>query len=157
LVRPEAAPQFDCDVGVMMFKRKKAHKPFEKLRGVSFFDGFSDDELQRVADLADDVEVEEGGWFIDQGRVGQECYVILEGRAGVYSGEEHIATLESGAMVGEMALVDHRPRTASVVAETELKLIGFDTGAFKELLETMPKVHDRVMQILSARLKPKAG
>lgn len=136
-----------------MFSRKKAHKPFDKLRDVSFFEGFSDDELQKVADLADDVEAEPGALLIDQGRVGQECFVILEGQAGVYSGEEHIATLEPGAMVGEMALVDHRPRTASVVAETPMRLISLDAKAFKELLETMPKVHDRVMETLYARLR----
>lgn len=137
-----------------MFSRKKAHKPFEKLRGVAFFDGFSDEELQKVADLAEDVDAEEGSLLIDQGRVGQESFVILDGRAGVYSGNEHIATLEPGAMVGEMALVDHRPRTASVVAETPMKLISLDAKAFKELLETMPKVHDRVMETLYARLRP---
>ncbi len=137
-----------------MFKRHQAHQPFEKLRGVSFFDGFSDEELQRVADLAQDVEAEQGALLIDQGRVGLECFVILEGRAGVYTGDEHIATLESGAMVGEMALVDHRPRTASVVAETPMRLISLDAGAFKQLLETMPKVHDRVMVTLGARLRP---
>ena len=73
----------------------------------------------------------------------------------MYGGEEHIATLEAGAMVGEMALVDHRPRTASVVAETPMKLISLDAKAFKTLLETMPKVHDRVMETLYARLRPK--
>jgi CRP-like cAMP-binding protein len=136
-----------------MFSRKKAHKPFDNLREVSFFEGFSDDELQRVADLAEDVDAEQGALLIDQGRVGQECFVILDGQAGVYSGEEHIATLEPGAMVGEMALVDHRPRTASVVAETPMKLISLDARAFKQLLETMPKVHDRVMETLYARLR----
>ena len=137
-----------------MFSRKKAHKPFEKLRGVSFFEGFSDDELQRVADLAEEVEAEPGAVLIDQGRVGQECFVILSGRAGVYSGNEHIATLEAGAVVGEMALIDHRPRTASVIAESPMELISLDAAAFKQLLETMPKIHDRVMETLYARLRP---
>ena len=136
-----------------MFKRKKAHKPFNYLRGVSFFQGFSDEELQHVADLADDVEAEEGALLIEQGRVGQECFVIRDGRAGVFVADEHIATLEPGAMVGEMALVGHRPRNASVVAETPMSLIGFDTDGFKELLETMPKVHDRVMELLRARMR----
>lgn len=136
-----------------MFNRKKAHKPFDSLRGVAFFEGFSDDELQRVADLADDVTAEEGALLIEQGRVGQECFVILEGRAGVFVGNDHIATLEPGAMVGETALVGHTPRNASVAAETPMKLIGFDTDAFRELLETMPIVHDRVMELLRARMR----
>jgi CRP-like cAMP-binding protein len=138
-----------------MFKKKQADHgvAVEQLRGVSFFDGFSDDELTRVANLAVDVEAEMGALLIDQGRVGQECYVILDGMAGVFVGDEHVATLESGSMVGEMALVEHRPRNASVVAETPMKLIGFDTKAFKQLLEEMPKAHDRVMEVLSVRMK----
>lgn len=140
-----------------MFKKKKADPgAVAKLRGVSFFDGFSDDELARVVELAEEVDAEQGALLMEQGRVGQECYVILEGSAGVFFGGEHGATLQPGSMVGEMALVDHRPRTASVVAETPMKLLAFDTKAFRKLLEEMPKAHDRVMTILSARLKDNA-
>jgi CRP-like cAMP-binding protein len=56
-------------------------------------------------------------------------------------------------MIGEMALIEHRPRNASVIAETPMRLIAFDTKAFKTLLEEMPKAHDRVMEVLAARLK----
>lgn len=137
----------------MFHNRKKSHDGAQKLAGVSFFEGFTADQLDRVAELADDAEAEQGATLIDQGRVGQECYVILEGQAGVYAGGEHIATLTAGSMVGEMALVDHRPRSATVLAETPLRLIVFDTKAFKKLLEEMPQAHDRVMELLSTRLR----
>lgn len=141
----------------MFGSRKKAVDGVAKLKGVSFFDGFTDDELQRVAELADDVEAEAGAVLVDQGRVGLECYVILEGSAGVYYGDEHIATVGPGSMVGEMALVEHRPRNATVVAETPMKLLAFDTKHFKQLLEEMPKAHDRVMETLAARLRARGG
>lgn len=137
----------------MFGHRKKAVGGAEKLRGVTFFDGFTDDELERVAELADDVEAESGALLVDQGRVGQECYVIVEGQAGVYANGEHIATVGAGSMVGEMALVEHRPRNASVVAETPMRLLAFDTRHFKQLLEEMPKARDRVMEMLAARLQ----
>lgn len=137
----------------MFGHRKKAVDGAEKLRGVTFFDGFSDDELQRVAELADDVEAETGAVLVDQGRVGQECYVILDGQAGVYASGEHIATVGPGMMVGEMALVEHRPRNATVVAETPMHLLAFDTRHFKQLLSEMPKANDRVMELLAARLQ----
>jgi CRP/FNR family cyclic AMP-dependent transcriptional regulator len=137
----------------MFGHRKKAVNGAEKLRGVTFFDGFSDGELQRVAELADDVEAETGAVLVDQGRVGQECYVIVDGQAGVYANGEHIATVGPGMMVGEMALVEHRPRNATVVAETPMRLLAFDTRHFKQLLEEMPKVNDRVMEMLAARLQ----
>ena len=145
-----------------MFSRKKVDDAqsvalSQKLKGVAFFDGFSDDELLRVAQLAEDVEAAAGAELIDQGRVGQECFVILDGTAGVYVAGEHVATLEGGSMVGEMALIEHRPRNASVVAETPLKLVSFDTRAFKQLLTEMPKAHDRVMETLAERMRAREG
>lgn len=137
----------------MFGNRKKATDGVEKLRGVSFFEGFDDDELARVATLAEDVEAETGAVLIDQGRVGQECFVILDGQASVFIGGEHIATLGPGSMVGEMALLEHKPRNASVVADTPMRLLAFDTKHFKKLLEEMPLAHDRVMETLAARLR----
>jgi CRP/FNR family cyclic AMP-dependent transcriptional regulator len=144
----------------MFGHRKKAVRAGEddpalaaQLSKVAFFEGFSSDELSRVLQLAEEVAAEKGAVLIDQGRVGQECFVILEGEAGVYVSGEHVATNGPGSMIGEMALVEHRPRNATVVAETEMRLLAFDTKAFKTLLEEMPKAHDRVMEILAARLR----
>jgi CRP-like cAMP-binding protein len=88
---------------------------------------------------------------MDQGRPGQECFVILDGTASVFIGGDHVATLEAGSMVGEMALIDHRPRSATVVAETPMTLLAFDTGAFRALLDELPKASQRVMSLLNAR------
>jgi CRP/FNR family transcriptional regulator, cyclic AMP receptor protein len=136
--------------------RKAAPEAAEHLQDVAFFEGFSADELQRVAALADEVEAEQGAEIMDQGRPGLECYVILDGTAGVYVSGEHIATLEAGSMVGEMALIDHRPRSATVVAQTPMRLLAFDAKAFKALLDEMPKASQRVMSLLNARLQDNA-
>jgi CRP/FNR family transcriptional regulator, cyclic AMP receptor protein len=128
----------------------------DDLRRASFFDGFSATELERVAQLAEPAVAEQGALLIDQGRVGLACYVILRGQAGIYVGGEHIVTLGPGSMVGEMALIEHRPRNASVVAETAMRLLVFDTRAFRQLLEEMPKAHDRVIALLLARMRPPA-
>jgi CRP-like cAMP-binding protein len=125
----------------------------DRLGTVSFFEGFTADEIHRVAQLAERVVAEPGAVIIDQGRVGLECFVILEGAASVYISGEHVATLTPGAMVGEMALVEHRPRNATVVATDTLDLAAFNTDGFKKLLAEMPKANDRVMETLAARLK----
>jgi CRP-like cAMP-binding protein len=146
----------------MFGNRKKANRDPQavervagELRGVSFFEGFNDDELHRVAELAEEVDADQGAVLIDQGRVGLECYVIVEGQAGVYVGDEHVATVGPGSVQGEMALVEHRPRSATVQALTPMKLISFDIPHFKTMLEEMPKAHDRVMEALAAhRLGP---
>ena len=126
------------------------------LRNVSFFAGFEPAELERVAELADEVEALPGAVIIDQGRVGQECFVVLEGQATVHVGDDLVASIGPGTMIGEMALVDHRPRSASVIAESPMRLVAFDTDDFKRLLSEMPKVHERVITMLGARLDANA-
>ena len=135
----------------MFHKRSKSIDGAAKLRDVSFFEGFSDAELERVAELADDVEAEPGAMLIEQGRVGQECFVVLAGHAGVYVAEDRVATLGPGSMVGEMALVDHLPRVATVMADEPMTLVAFDTKRFRTLLDEMPKAGERVLQLLAAR------
>jgi len=136
-----------------MFTRKKAKEAADRLRDVAFFEGFTDQDLTRVASLADEVEAEEGAELTDQGRPGLECFVILDGRASVLVAEEHVATLEKGSMVGEMALIDHRPRSATVIAETPMILLAFDTKAFSKMLDEMPAARQKVMVLLNDRLR----
>jgi CRP/FNR family cyclic AMP-dependent transcriptional regulator len=130
---------------------KKPHEVPEWLAGVAFFEGFSTEELARVAELSTEVEVGPGALLIDQGDPGMDCFVIVEGTANVYIAGEHVATLGPGSMIGEMALIGHRPRTASVVAETDMKLLRFDAPRFRKLLSEMPKAEERVTSLLLAR------
>ena len=132
---------------------KRPHEAPEWLASVAFFDGFSPADLARVAELFTEVEAVPGTVLIDQGDTGLDCFVIVDGRANIYIGGEYVNTNGPGSMVGEMALVDHRPRSATVVAESDMKLLRFDARHFRSLLAEMPKAEDRVMALLTARLK----
>lgn len=125
----------------------------EALGAIAFFEGMSASELQRVDDLGMRIEVPEGEVLVDQGDPGTHCFVVLDGVANVYANGDYVATSGQGSTIGEMALVDHRPRTATVVAASAMTLLRFDTRQFKALLEEMPKAHERIMGILSARLR----
>ena len=83
--------------------------------------------------------------------------VIMEGTASVRVRDEEVATLGSGDMLGEMALIDHRPRTASVVATTDMHLLRFNSRQFRQLLTEMPKAEERVMTMLTERLRAEGG
>ena len=76
---------------------------------------------------------------------------MLEGEAGVISGDEHVATIGPGSIVGEMALIGHRPRNASVVAQTPMRLLAFDIEAFNRLLDDMPQAKQFVYETLRSR------
>jgi CRP/FNR family cyclic AMP-dependent transcriptional regulator len=135
----------------MTIRRKPADRA-ALLSDVEFFEGFSDDDLRRVVELGDEVEVPAGAVVVDQGDPGTNCFVIVSGTASVYVRGEYVASSGPGSMVGEIALVDRRPRTATVVADTDLDLIRFDSTAFRTLLDEMPKASERVMTVLRARL-----
>ena len=135
----------------MSLCRKPAERA-EMLTEVPFFDGFGADEILRVVELTDEVLIPAGSVVVDQGDPGTDCYVILDGTASVYVRGDHVASSGPGSMVGEMALVDHRPRTATVVADTDLDLLRFNSEAFRKLLEEMPKASERIMTALRARL-----
>ncbi|MCP3913712.1 MAG: cyclic nucleotide-binding domain-containing protein [Actinomycetia bacterium] len=136
-----------------MFGRK-AKQGADWLADVAFFEGFSPDELQRVVELAEKTEAARGDVIIEQGRMGDRCYVIVHGTVGVYYADEHVASLDEGSMVGEMALVDHRPRNATVVAEADTEMAVFDIESFRTLLNEMPRASERVLSLLSQRLRP---
>jgi CRP-like cAMP-binding protein len=123
------------------------------LRKVAFFEGFNDNELHRVAELAEEVDAEAGAELTDQGRPGQTAYVIVEGTAAVEVGGDVINTVGPGELVGEMSLIDHRPRTATVRATTPMRLLAFDATRFRRLLDEMPKAQVRVMELLVERLR----
>jgi CRP-like cAMP-binding protein len=124
-----------------------------RLKEVAFFEGFTDDELRRVAELADEIDAEPGAELTDQGRPGQEAFVILEGTAGVHINGEQKAEVGPGEIIGEMALIDHHPRIATVRANTKMTLLAFDSVKFRRLLDEMPKAQIRIMEKLVQRLR----
>ena len=140
-----------------MFRRSKATDAVGRLSEVAFFQGFTTEELERVAELAQDVEADPEDVLTGQDRPGLECYVIEVGQANLYFAGEHVSTLGPGSMVGEMALINHRPRSATVLAETPMRLIAFDAEHFKQLLDEMPKACERVTALLEARLRADAA
>jgi CRP/FNR family transcriptional regulator, cyclic AMP receptor protein len=133
--------------------RKSNDEVIDRLSGVAFFEGFDEKELARVAELAEVVEAEEGTHLTEQGKPGLECFVVLEGHAGVYVGSDKIAVNREGEVVGEMALIEHGPRIATVIAESPMRLLQFDAKRFRMLLDEMPKASQKVMSELSRRLR----
>ena len=131
---------------------KKPAESADWLASVAFFEGFSAEDLSRVEALSTEVEAPAGTVLIDQGDAGVDCFVIVEGEASVIVSGAHVTSLASGAMFGETALVDHRPRNASVVADTDMRLLRFDAKHFRQLLDEMPKASERVMTLLHQRL-----
>jgi len=123
----------------------------DSLSRLPIFANVHEDDVRKVAEIGEPVEAEPDAILMDQGDVGTECFFVIDGSAAVYSGGQHIAAIGPGSIVGEMALVGHKPRNASVIAETPMNLLAFNIAAFKRLLEAMPGTRDVVMKVLEAR------
>lgn len=123
------------------------------LSRVKVFSGFSPEELRQVAELGERLEAEPGAILTDQGRFGDKAYLIIEGTANVYMNGEYVTTVAAETLVGEMALIEHRPRNATVVAETDMVLVGFGIREFGELLAENPSAREAVMSLLGRRVQ----
>ncbi len=78
--------------------------------------------------------------------------MIVKGTATVTRGGEKIATIGPGDVVGELALLQHRPRNATVTSETELDMLVIDSGAMDALLDDIPGLAKRLLKVVAARL-----
>ena len=89
-----------------------------------------------------------------EGNPGREFMVIIEGEATVVRGGEEINRLGAGDFFGEIALLEDRPRTATVTAETPIRALVITDRSFRTLLEHSPQIEDKVQSARAARLSP---
>lgn len=129
----------------------------ELLAGVPLFDQLGKRELQRVGQLADVLDLPAGRTLVSQDETGTEAMVIVEGRASVVQDGTVINEIGPGAVVGEMALLSHRPRTATVRLLTDARLLVLGRREFQALMDEMPSVRSQVMECLAHRLMEAEG
>jgi CRP/FNR family transcriptional regulator len=114
------------------------------LRGVPVFDGLSEAELQRVAGICQEATFTKGQSLTTQGSEGHEMFVVKGGLLEVRVGQlgtgllppHTIVHLGDGQVVGEMSLVDHGPRSATVRCATgECRVLVIEREAFEQLCQ----------------------
>ncbi len=126
----------------------------ELIKGVPLFSQLGKRELNEVASIADEIDLREGKELTVEGQPGREFFVIIEGDAVVRRGDREINRLGAGDFFGEIALIDDRPRTATVVAETPIRTLVITDRSFRTLLDRSPEIESKVMSARAARLAP---
>ena len=115
---------------------KKAH--LEHLRNVPLFQGCSTKDLERIHKASDEITMPAGSLLVDQGQTGREAFVVLSGSVSVKRNGKKVGSYGPGTVVGELSLLDHGPRTATVVCETECELLLLDQRHFMGVLDQVP-------------------
>jgi len=136
-----------CSLEKMMF-----------LHQVPLFADLGPDDLCELSNLAQELTIHAPDILVQEGDRADDLYVITDGKseATVFrSGKEHvIGTAESGTVIGEMAVIDGRSRSATVRALTpDVHLLRIRGEAFRHVLANRPDLSAQVMRIISLRLR----
>lgn len=124
----------------------------QALKGVPLFGGLSKRELNQLARLSEDLELEPGKVLCKEGETGKEFFVLVDGKVKVTRKGRRVATRGGGEFVGEIALLEDLPRTATVTAETPVRLFVLTRKDFRHLVGVNPGVERKVLRALALRL-----
>jgi CRP-like cAMP-binding protein len=134
-----------------------ADERLEALRRVPLFSELGNEELQRVAEAVNEVEVPAQQLLVQPGTAGTGMFFIAEGTAVVETKRDEIE-LGPGQFFGELALMsEDATRTARVRAKTELRCLALDRASFRKLVTEHPEVAASLLEVALGRLAENAA
>lgn len=123
------------------------------LSKVPLFSECTAKELSLVARNSTERTVSAGSVIVDQGQTGREAFVILEGSATVRRNARKVAVLGDGDVFGELSLLDYGPRTATVVADTDMRLLVVSERGLGSAIRSVPAINRRLLKALASRVR----
>lgn len=132
---------------------KRRNEKIDALQQVPLFSGLTVKQLEGITPFVDEVDVEAGQVLIDEEGFGQELLIVVDGTAEVTRDGKHIANLGAGEAIGEIALLDGKPRTATVTATEPMTLLTISKRAFDTVLDRVPGLPHALLRTLATRLR----
>ena len=127
--------------------------PQEVLGKVSLFSMLSKKDLANLARNAHERTFPAGTALTDEDQSGVTFGVIMDGQAAVTVHGQHARTLGPGEFFGEMALIDHSARSATVTAETDLRCLMFTSWVFRPFALEHPEVAWALLELMVQRVR----
>jgi CRP-like cAMP-binding protein len=124
----------------------------EALKGSPLFHGLARSELAQLAKETEDLELGPGKVLCEEGETAREFFVILDGEVEVTKDGHRLAALGPGDFFGEIALIEHSTRTATVTATTPVRFFVLTSRAFSAVLDNNPGVERKVLRTLAKRV-----
>jgi CRP-like cAMP-binding protein len=125
----------------------------EWLRQVPLFSACSKRELRAIAGVVKEVHHPKGTVIAREGNPGVGLFVIVDGEAVVTIGGRRMAVLRRGDYFGEIALLDGGPRSATVTARSDVRLLGLTEWVFRGLLQEHPSIAVKTLESMAGRLR----
>ena len=123
------------------------------LAKVPLLAGLSQKDLVAVGSLSDEVDLPAGHVLMREGGSGNEFYVIVDGSVEVTRGGQGLRTLGPGDFLGEIALVDRGPRTATATATTPVRALVVGVREFHSLMDAHASIRSCVLTALAQRVR----
>ena len=127
----------------------------EKLEQLHRLEDLSNKDLKTVIDKGRHVRLPANWSLIWEKTPADKAYLIVDGEVSVRKGGDEVARLGPGDVIGEMAIVGHKLRNASVVSVTPLEVIHFTKESLQELIDEVPAFADAIKDTASDRLGSK--
>lgn len=124
----------------------------DRLRPLPLFEGMSDADLRRCAEMFHEAELLQGSGLAREGDFAYKFFVVLSGEVDVLRGFDPVARLGAGDFFGEMGLMSGERRNARVVAHTRCELAWMMAWDFKAMSEEFPAVAGRIDEVVAERM-----
>ena len=128
-------------------------KKIELLKQVDLFSFFEESRLKELCENCTEIVLEPNEILIHEGEQDNTMYLILEGQLSIFKGIKKVALLGPGKFLGEMSLIESKPRSATVKAKTEVLLMEIDEFHFKKYLAFESKALVVMVKTLSGRIR----
>lgn len=129
----------------------------ELLRSVPMFAGLGDEEIKPLSNIGRWATLAKGTTLFDEGDRGEEMFVVARGRVGIFKstmeGEKFLAERRKGEVIGEMAILDGRQRSATAITQTDCVLLSIHQVEFVASVKKNPAVALEVIANLANRLR----
>ena len=128
-------------------------KHLDSISKVPLFSGCTKKELEKVARAGDEITMTAGTLIVDQGQTGREAFIVLDGEIMIKRNNRRVALLGPGSVVGELSLLDHGPRTATAICETDCLLLVIEQRRFLGVLDDVPSISHKLLAALASRIR----
>ncbi|HYD09179.1 MAG TPA: cyclic nucleotide-binding domain-containing protein [Acidimicrobiales bacterium] len=145
-----------------MASRSKHDGKIDRLRTLPLFTTTGARELRAIAAAGDLVTVEAGRAICRAERYAREAFLVVDGMVdvviargvgGPHETRTTVATLRRGNLVGELGVIDGLPRTADVVAVSDVTVLAIDARAMRSLLATSKTMREAMLRQLADRIR----
>jgi CRP/FNR family cyclic AMP-dependent transcriptional regulator len=137
----------------LLLRKSEARLALRDYRNLLLFSGCSTRELRKIDELGTRVSVPANRRIVTQGHHNAEVVIVFAGEASCFVGTTEVAVFAPGDFFGEVASLDHGPRTATVIARTAMDLWVLSSSEFETFVKASPEIAHRILRTMARRLR----